>query len=90
MCICFIMLLSKHNHVLSSLKCLVKQCLFSVWRTHTGITPKVLKYIGEYKALEATAVAEWLTYLTCNPDVPGSSPDAGMKVTGATPLSKVY
>jgi hypothetical protein len=38
----------------------------------------------------ASAVAEWLTYLTCNPEVRGSSPGAGMKVTGATPLSKVY
>lgn len=38
----------------------------------------------------AGAVAEWLTHLTCNPKVSGSSPAAGMKVTGAAPLSKVY
>ena len=51
---------------------------------------KVVSLLLGQGVYTAGAVAEWLTHLTCIPEVPGSSHAAGMKVTGAAPLSKVY
>ena len=55
-----------------------------------GVDWKDRRMISTLYVEQAGAVAEWLTHLTCNPKVSGSSPAAGMKVTGAAPLSKVY